>query len=353
VEEEVGTNLFDGTLVGIKRSHEPARSKRRLIYLKAISRTSMHQSSRGYLLILIAATLWATIGVFYKFLINDHGLTPLAAATLRGGIGGAILLCVLLLLRADLRVPRREWPGFLAYGVFGVALFFICYVNAIHLSGVAVAAMLMYTSPAWVAVISWRWLGERLDQRGVIALLLALLGAALVARIYDLAALRLNPGLSQGEGWLGMLAGLAAGLTYGLYSVFNKLLVRRHRPWVVQVYGLLIGAVTLALFVPRGELARGWATPASIALLLGLGLIPTLLASMAFAVGVQWVPVSVAAIVATCEPVVAAFFGYVLFAERLEPAQWIGAACILGAVLLLRPGNITARTPRSTPAPRA
>jgi DME family drug/metabolite transporter len=305
----------------------------------------MHQSSRGYLLILIAATLWATIGVFYKFLINDHGLTPLAAATLRGGIGGGLLLLALLLLRADLRVPRREWPGFLAYGVFGVALFFICYVNAIHLSGVAVAAVLMYTSPAWVAVISWRWLGERLDRRGVIALLLALIGAALVARIYDLAALRLN--------WLGVSAGLAAGLTYGLYSVFNKLLVRRHRPWVVQVYGLLIGAIALALFVPRGELMRGWATPASIALLLGLGLIPTLLASMAFAVGVQWVPVSVAAIVATCEPVVAAFFGYVLFAERLEPAQWIGAACILGAVLLLRPRDITARTPRSTPAPRA
>jgi DME family drug/metabolite transporter len=300
-------------------------------------------SVRGYFLVLFAATLWASIGVFYKFLINDYGLIPLAAAALRCSVGGIILLPVLLLLRVDLRVPRRDWPAFLAYGTFGVALFFFCYVNAINLAGVGVAAVLMYTSPAWVAVISWRWMGERLNRRGIAALCLTLVGAALVARIYSPAALRpalpalaARPG-SQGESWLGVLAGLAAGLTYGLYSVFNKLLVRRNRPWVVQVYGLLIGAVILAAIVPKAELARGWASPGSTALLIGMAIVPTLLASLAFAIGVQWVPVSVAAIVATFEPVVATFFGYLFFAERLEPLQWLGTACILSGVLLLRP----------------
>jgi drug/metabolite transporter, DME family len=289
------------------------------------------KSVRGYLLVLIAATLWASIGVFYKYLINDFGLQPLAAAALRGCAGGLILLTLLLALRVDLRVPRRDWGTFLAYGVFGVALFFICYVTAIDLTGVAVAAVLMYTSPAWVAFIAWRWMGERLERRGLAALGLALAGAALVARIYNLEMLRLN--------WLGVLAGLAAGLTYGLYSVFNKVLVRRNAPWVVQVYGLLIGAAVLVLVVPSGELALGFASPGAIALIIGMGIIPTLLASLAFAIGVQWVPVSVAAIVATWEPAVAVIFGYLLFGERLEPGQWLGTACILGAVLLLRPGE--------------
>lgn len=153
---------------------------------------AMNKTLRGYLLVLVAATLWALIGVFYKFLIRDHGLTPLAAATLRGAVGGLLLLTALVLTRVDLRVPRRYWPVFLAYGVFGVALFFICYVNAINLVGVAVAAVLMYTSPAWVALISWRWMGEKLGRRGIVALLLALIGAALVARVYDPSQLRLN-----------------------------------------------------------------------------------------------------------------------------------------------------------------
>lgn len=292
---------------------------------------SSDKSLRGYVLVLMAATLWASIGVFYKFLINDFGLTPLAAAALRGCVGGVILLLGLLVMRADLRVPRSQWPGFLAYGVFGVAVFFITYVNAINLTGVAVAAVLMYTSPAWVAAISWRWMGENLGRRGVAALGLALLGAALVARIYNPALLRLN--------WLGVLLGLAAGLTYGLYSVFNKVLVKHSRPWIVQVYGLLIGGAILLVIVPKAQLSAGWTSPGAIALIIGMGIIPTLLASLAFAFGVQWVPVSVAAIVATFEPVVATFFGYVFFAERLEPLQWLGTACIVGAVLLLRPGR--------------
>jgi DME family drug/metabolite transporter len=296
---------------------------------------------RGYLLILTAATFWATIGVFYTLLIDRHAMTPLAAAALRGALGGIILLVVLLLLRVNLRVPRRDWLGFLAYGIFGVALFFITYVNAIHLTGVAVAAVLLYTSPAWVAVISSRWMGEHLGRRGVAALLLAVLGAALVARIYNLALLRLNAA--------GILMGLAAGLTYGLYSIFNKVLVRRNRPWVVQVYGLLIGAGILLALAPRAELARGFASPESIGLLLGMALVPTLLASLSFAIGVQWVPVSVAAIVATWEPVVAALFGYLFFGERLDFGQWLGTACILSAVLLLRPDMGSAVTTATSP----
>ncbi len=236
-----------------------------------------------------------------------------------------------MLLRADLRVPRREWPVFLAYGVFGVALFFICYVNAINLTGVAVAAVLMYTSPAWVAAISWRWMGERLGRRGLAALGLAVLGAALVAQVYDPSRLRLNG--------LGVLLGLAAGLTYGLYSVFNKRLVRHSRPWVVQVYGLLIGALVLLPLTSPVQLAKGFTSTDTLLLVIGMGIVPTLLASMAFAFGVQWVPVSVAAIVATFEPVVATFFGYLFFGERLAPLQWAGTACIVSAVLLLRPSS--------------
>jgi DME family drug/metabolite transporter len=292
---------------------------------------AVSKSSRGYLFILGAATLWASIGVFYKYLINDFGLRPLAAAALRGSAGGLILLATLLVLRVNLRIPRRDWPAFLAYGVIGVALFFVCYVTAIDLAGVGVAAVLMYTSPAWVAIISWRWMGERLGRAGLAALGCALAGAALVARIYSPETLRLN-------GW-GVLAGLAAGLTYGLYSVFNKLLVQRHAPWVVQVYGLLIGAATLLMLVPKNELARSVASPSAILLIIGMGIIPTLLASLAFAIGVQWIPVSTAAIVAIWEPAVAVFFGYLLFGESLEPGQWLGIVCILAAVLLLKPGR--------------
>jgi DME family drug/metabolite transporter len=289
----------------------------------------MQRSLQGYLLVLLAATFWASIGVFYKFLIDGHGVTPLAAAALRALSGGLILL-PLLIRRADLRVPRGEWPALIGFGAVGVALFFVAYVNAINLTGMAMAAVLMYTAPAWVAGISWRWMGERLGRRGVAALLLAMLGAALVAQVYDPAQLRLN--------WLGVLLGLAAGLTYALYSVFAKRLARRNSPPVFQVWGLLIGAAVLIPLAGPANVARGWSTPDTLLLVAGMGVVATLLPSLAYAYGVQRIPVSVAAVVATFEPVVATLFGYVFFAERFDPLQLVGTACVVGALVLLRPG---------------
>jgi drug/metabolite transporter (DMT)-like permease len=289
----------------------------------------MQRSLQGYLLVLLAATFWASIGVFYKFLIDGHGVTPLAAAALRALAGGVILLVVLLARRADLRMPRSEWPALLGFGLLGVALFFTCYVNAIDLTGVAMAAVLMYTAPAWVAVISWRWMGERLGRRGVAALLLAMLGAALVAQVYDPARLRLNG--------VGVLLGLAAGLTYALYSVFAKRLARRNSPPVFQVWGLLIGALALIPLAGLGNVAQGWSSPGTLLLVAGMGIVATLLPSLAYSFGVQRIPVSVAAVVATFEPVVATLFGYLFFAERFDPLQLVGTACIVGALVLLRP----------------
>ena len=48
-------------------------------------------------------------------------------------------------------------------------------------------------------------------------------------------------------------------------------------------------------------------------------------------------PLRVATVVATFEPVVATFFGYLFFGERLDPPQLVGTARIIGALLLLRP----------------
>ena len=123
----------------------------------------------------------------------------------------------------------------LAFGLFGIAAFYIVYVTAIDLAGMSVAAVLLYTAPAWVALISAVFLGEKLTPVKLVAVTLAMAGCALVARVYDVRGLQLN--------WLGILAGLGAGLTYALYSVFNKVGLRRHDGWTVLAYGLLVQAV--------------------------------------------------------------------------------------------------------------
>lgn len=285
---------------------------------------------RGYLLVLLAATLWATLGVIYTVLARDSGLAAITVAALRAGLGGLLLLAGLLVLRRNwLRINRRALRVVVLYGVFGVALFYASYVNAILSVGVAVAAVLLYTAPAWVALIAWRFLGEQLNRRHVAALLLTLIGTALVAQVFRTGAGQIN--------LVGVLWGLLAGLTYGLWSVFNKVGVRHTNPWTLQCYGMLVGAVALLAVQPPLALDNVTLAPQTVFWLLALTLGPTVGASVAYAAGVRTVPVSVASLVATLEPVLAALLAFIVLGETLSGGQLLGGALILLAVWLLRP----------------
>ncbi len=289
-------------------------------------------SAKGYTLVLLAAALWGTMGVFYKVLIERYQMTPLAVASMRSLWGGLILCAAIVVVkRTLLRIHRRDLPLLIAYGVVGVAGFFVAYAYAVALTGVAVAAVLLYTAPAWVGLIAWRWLGESMHTRVVVALLMTLAGSVLVAGLYDLASLRVNA--------LGILAGLGAGLGYALWSVFNKMAVQRYSAWTVQTYGLLIGAATLLLVVPTAQRATPDTLRAAWPWLLAMALGPTLGGALSYSLGVRWIPVSIASIVATLEPVIAMGLAFVLFDERLTVPQLVGSGLIIGAVVLLRPGD--------------
>src|SRR5439155_9262365 len=63
----------------------------------------------------------------------------------------------------------RALPGVLLVGVVGGSVGFILYVNAVGLTSVSLATLLLYTSPAWVALLGWRFLGEAVTRRRLVA----------------------------------------------------------------------------------------------------------------------------------------------------------------------------------------
>ena len=287
---------------------------------------------RGYGLVWLAATLWATIGLFYHYL-EAQGLPRLTIAFYRAAVS-ALLLFPALAWRnpRSLYVRRRDWLLFFAFGLLGVAAFYIVYVYAIALAGMGVAAILMYTAPAWVAVFGALFLREPMTRIKGLALLLAIGGCTLIG----LPALQGDPFSGVRSGWAGVLAGLGAGLTYGLYTVFSKVAVRRYSPWTTLAYGLVIGALFMLPFQSPGALARALARPSTALAVLGLGLVPTIAAGAAFNLGLQRVPASNASIVATLEPALATLLGWLVLGERMEPVQIVGGVLILTAVIILQ-----------------
>lgn len=290
------------------------------------SRHARHRA-RGYGLVLLAAALWATLGIIFKQLLNTYALPQILVSYLRAALGGgAILAGLALWQRQDLRITRRDLPFFLGFGLLGVAAFFAVYVMAVDVAGVTVAVILLYTAPAWVAVLSAFFLGERLNALKIVCVALSIAGCALIARAYDLSTLALNGA--------GLLAGVGSGITYALFSVFIKVGVRQYSLWSVLGYGYAIGALFLLPF----QSARGWVSLAQPGAWLWLSLLiagPTVGAGVAFAAGVRHVPVSNASVMASLEPLIAALLAYVFLGERLEAPQLVGGGLILAAVILL------------------
>ncbi len=276
----------------------------------------------GYVWILLAAALWGTLGPAARLALRD-GVEPLELGFWRALVGGA-LFAAHALARRRVRVAPRDLPAFAGFALVGVALFYVSYFRAVNAGGAALAAILLYTAPAWVALASALWLHERLTPRTAAALALTLGGVALVA---------LGTGAPGGGVRLGGAAiawGLVAGLAYAVYYLFGKRYFARYEAPTVLAHALPIGALALlpaVRFAPKT--ATTWAVLAFIAV------VPTYLAYFVYGLGLRRLPATRAATVATMEPVVAAALAYLVWGEALRPLGYAGAVLVLAGVLVI------------------
>ncbi len=292
---------------------------------------------RGYTLAVLAAALWATLGLFGKFLYR-YPVDPITVVTLRAIIAAFTLGVGLALYRPSwLRIARNDVPFFILYGVVGVALNYTSFFLALKWTTVTTAVVLLYTYPALVVVGAMLFLKEPADRPKLLALLLTLVGCLLVAQGYDLAALRFN--------LPGVLCGLGAGATMAGYSLLGKWGVGRYPGWTVVFYAITFGAIALTLWGGMGlASALNYPWPAWI-LIVGLAWGPTLLAYSLFTLALNYIEAGRASITATLEPMLAAGLAYTLLGERMALPQWAGAVMILMGVLVLqmKPGTAAQR----------
>lgn len=289
----------------------------------------------GYAFILAAACMWGTIGIFFAILHFDFGMSALSIGFLRAAIATLILVVGLLFYKRDaLRLPRHLIRLYVLFGFFGVAFFYVLNAEAVILTNVATASVLLYTAPVYVTLFAWRLWGEPLTARKIGAVIAAFFGCALVARAYDPGTLQLNG--------VGVLVAAASGFTYALFTIFSKYLSTRASPWTTVTYSLIFGTLFLLplqfVDIPGfGALGTEalYREPAAWLALLGLCLGPTLGSYALYNAGLVTVPAGVASVIATIEPIVAGIAGFIVFGQVLEPLQIVGAVIIICAALSL------------------
>ncbi|MCD7981201.1 MAG: DMT family transporter [Clostridiales bacterium] len=281
------------------------------------------------LLILAAGILWGSMGLFVRKL-DLYGLTSIDIVALRAMVTSVFLFLFLLIFRRKLlRIRLRDLWCFLGTGIASIAFFNFCYFKAITLTSLSAAAVLLYTAPAIVMVLSRFLFGERFTKRKLLALFMTFFGCVLVTGVLT------EPGnLSAG----GILAGLGAGLGYALYSVFSRYALERgYHSLTITFYTFLIAAVGTVFMADIGKVGRAASDSASMLLFcIAFGVLCTVVPYLTYTLGLQFVENSRASIIASVEPVTATLLGLAVFGEKLSAAGAAGVVLVLAALVLCR-----------------
>jgi drug/metabolite transporter, DME family len=281
----------------------------------------------GVLAVVAAASIWATLGLFAKILYAQ-GVSFESLVAVRASVGWvAVMTFVLATGKAkSLRVSRRDLAFLAPLGFVGIGLFYLLYFYTVRESTVGTAAILLYSSSAFVVVLARLFLKERLNAAKVLALFLTAGGVVLVAGAYVPSNLEVTPTV--------LLTGLLSGLTYGLYSIFGRPVTGHLRPSIILSYALLFGSLLLVVAALPTLHTLSGLPASSYALLFMLAVVHTTLGFALYTFGLGRLGAGRAAIVATAEPVVAVVLGTALLGESLTVLKVVGALLVISGAAL-------------------
>jgi len=282
---------------------------------------------QGYVSIIIASTLWGSMGILAK-LAFGYGIVPETLIALRLTVSFVTLAAGLGLFRKDaFKIQKADALMFLVLGVFAIAFQRISYFYAVSLTTATVAAILFYTYPVFVTFFAVFFLKEKFDHAMLLAIVMAFSGVALVVRIYDFASLNID--------FVGMLFGLLSSLLFVLYFVMVKGLRDRYSNWTLSVYGDGIGVLALLpiIYFSASNIVEFSAELWLLILAIAWG--PSLLAYLFYSYALKYVDASKGSILGVIEPLSAALFSASILGEKLEALQVVGIALALAGVALL------------------
>lgn len=277
----------------------------------------MKSNLLGYLFIAIAGFFWATLGIFTNELYAT-GLTSPQISFLRLLLGATfIFLYCIITDRKALKITKKGLLTCVLLGLFCQAFFNLCYVNAIGNIGISVSAVLLYTSPIFMAILSKIIYRENINAYKIISLALTVIGAYLAA----------TGGIVQ-SGTLnlaGILFGLCAALSYASMPFISKSAISENKNVTIVLYSFLFGAIFLLPFSSPGQLFTHITSFSILWNILGLGLFPACLAFLFFYAGIgRKIEFSIVGILSSSELIFSQIFGWVLFGETFSILRLVG-----------------------------
>lgn len=291
------------------------------------------ESVKASAYILAAGCMWGLMGLLVRSL-NAVGISSMEICFIRSVVTLVSLFFIILLFRRDdFSVRLKDIWCFIGTGACSVTFFNYCYFKTMTITSLSTAAVLLYTAPAFVMLLSAVLFHERLSGKKLLALALAFLGCAFVSGIVGNAG-TLSP--------VGILYGLGAGFGYALYSIFGRYALERgYSSLTISFYTFLCSGLCTFFLADKGEVTKAFSGNLPLVIkTIVLVLVVTLLPYLSYTKGLNHMENGTASVLASIEPVIATLVGLVLYRETLNGWNILGICLVLFSIVLINCGNI-------------
>jgi O-acetylserine/cysteine efflux transporter len=276
---------------------------------------------------LLVVGMWASTFIVTKAAFSE--LSPLAFTFVRFALITVLAFAVLLAGgRGRLQTIRRaDLPRFVLAGVTGYTLYQLGFVLGLERTSPFSTSLLIAMVPFFTMVfLAVR--GERPPSRAW-----AGLGVGLAGVVLFLVDKQGSPGSLVGD-----LLSLGAAVSFALYGLANRPLVKAYPPQTYTAYAVLAGTIPLLVVSGPSALAQPWGAVSfwGWAAILYMVVLPVYVAYMLW----NWAIARRGAAAATSfillVPILSGVLSALFFGEGFGPLKLLGAACVLAGLAIIR-----------------
>lgn len=275
-----------------------------------------------YLMLLGTFFLWGSVYVAAKYLSGSMPSPFISASR-------AVIGCVPLYFMArpyrHIKVQKSDRKYFLVVGVIGYYLTFVINQLGVSMAGASLSALINTVNPVTIAILAALILKEPIRKIQIVCLVLAITGAWVV----------LAGAETSGQA-LGLALVLLSVLTWGIASVYIRLLTARYPAILVTFYGMLISTVFHIPTAAYSAVKAGGLhlSGQNILLLLYLGICASGLAQFLWSRSLSLLPATTCSLFYPLQPVFSAVLGAIFLGEHFAWNFWLGLVLIGGDIIL-------------------
>jgi drug/metabolite transporter (DMT)-like permease len=209
----------------------------------------------------------------------------------------------------------------LLFGILQVGAMLTFFISILQ-GSVSIAVLLLYTAPVYITILSPWLLKERSTKKGIIALILSLIGILLIVDPQKLDFTQYP---------VGILAGIASGIIYSFQIMTSKYASSTYSGYSQAFWSF---PVAIMILLPVG-IAPFDIVLDNLGYLILLSIFPTILAISLYFNGLKKVKAHSASILGLIEPLSAVILSVLILHEQISTLEMIGGAFILAGVALV------------------